>query len=146
MKILVFIALGACLATSAAQAKTGSAGLKWMDGPPGLPGGSKFAVTSGDPGKAGRFTIRARVPAGYAVPAHHHPTDERVQVLSGRLGYGMSNKLDKAKAKTLTPGHHVVMKAGMNHWVYAKAPTTIAVSGRGPFAITYVDPKDDPRK
>jgi hypothetical protein len=37
------------------------------------------------------------------------------------------------------------MKAGMNHWVFANAPAVVQVSGMGPFQITYVDPKDDPR-
>jgi quercetin dioxygenase-like cupin family protein len=143
MHKLFLISLTALLAASSAQAKHSA--LKWMDGPPGLPGGSKFAVVSGDPGKEGTFVIRAKFPAGYAVPAHHHPTDERVAVLSGRMGYGMSDKLDKAKAKTLTAGHHAVMKAEMNHWVFARGPTEIQVSGKGPFQITYVDPKDDPR-
>ena len=141
MKRLLFVTLCLCLAGSAAQAKT----LKWMDGPPGLPDGSKFAVVTGDPTKEGKFVIRAKFPAGYAVPAHHHPAEERVAVLSGRLGYGMSDKLEKAKAKTLTAGHHVVMKADMNHWVFARSPTTVQVSGTGPFQIVYADPKDDPR-
>ena len=131
------------LAATSAQAKAPA--LKWMDGPPGLPSGSRFAVVSGDPGKEGNFVIRAKFPAGYAVPAHHHPTDERVTVLSGRIGYGMSDKLDKAKAKTLRAGHSVVMKAEMNHWVIARAPTTIQVAGKGPFQIVYVNKEDDPR-
>ena len=118
---------------------------KWMAGPPGLPAGSTFMVVSGDPGKAGMFTIRAQLPADYAVPAHWHPTNEVVKVLSGKLHYGMSDKLDMAKAKTLTAGHAVAMKAKMNHWVHAPVATTIQVSGKGPFQITYVDPKDDPR-
>jgi quercetin dioxygenase-like cupin family protein len=145
MRKLLLLTLSTLLAGSASGVQARAAALKWMDGPPGLPGGSKFAVVSGDPGKAGNFTIQAKFPAGYAVPAHHHPTEERVAVLSGRLGYGMSDKLDKAKAKTLTAGHHVVMKAEMNHWVFARRATTIQVSGKGPFQITYVDPKDDPR-
>ena len=46
------------------------------------------------------FTIRAKLPANYAVPPHHHPTDEKVSVKSGGpLSYGMSDKLDKAKAQ-----------------------------------------------
>jgi len=141
MKKLVLVSVAALLAASAAQSK----GLKWMDGPPGLPGGAKMAVVSGDPGKEGDFKIRLKMPANYAVPAHHHPTDERVAVVSGRLSYGMSDKLDRAKAKTLKAGQHVSMAAEMNHWVFAKAPATIEVSGKGPFQITYVDPKDDPR-
>jgi quercetin dioxygenase-like cupin family protein len=145
MKRLLLVSVSLALAGSAVQVQA-KAPLKWMDGPPGLPSGSKFAVVSGDPGKEGPFTIQAKFPAGYAVPAHHHPTEERVSVLSGSIGYGMSDKLNKAKAKTLTPGKHVAMKAEMNHWVYAKSPTTIQVSSTGPFEITYVDPKDDPRK
>jgi quercetin dioxygenase-like cupin family protein len=91
------------------------------------------------------FTIQARLPANYAVPPHNHPTDEVVRVLNGSLGYGMGDKLDKAAAGTLNPGYHVTMAAGMNHWVYTDAPATISVTAMGPFAITYVDPKDDPR-
>ena len=144
MHRLVIVGLSSLVITAAgpAQAKT----MKWMDaGAAGLPAGAKMAVVSGNPMKEGPFVIRAKFPAGYAVPAHHHPTDERLAVLSGRLGYGMSDKLDKAKARTLTAGHHAVMKAGMNHWVFARSPTEIQVSGKGPFQITYVDPKDDPR-
>jgi hypothetical protein len=46
----------------------------------------------------------------------------------------------------LTAGHHVVMKADMNHWVIARSPTTIQVTGKGPFQIVYVNESDDPRK
>ncbi|MFL6765840.1 MAG: cupin domain-containing protein [Sphingomicrobium sp.] len=144
MRKLFLIMVPMLLAGSPAQAKSTSH-LKWMAGPPGLPAGSNFAVVSGDPGKAGTFVIRAKFPADYAVPPHSHPTNEVVKVLSGKLHYGMSDKLDMAKAKTLRAGHTVVMKAKMNHWVHAPAPATIQVSGKGPFQITYVDPKDDPR-
>ena len=143
MTKLLLVSVAALLAASPAQAKT--AKLNWMDGPPGLPSGAQFAVVSGDPGKAGMFTVQIKMPADYAVPAHHHPTNEVVKVLSGKLHYGMSDKLDMPKAKTLTAGHTVTMKAKMNHWVHAPAPATIQVSGMGPFQITYVDPKDDPR-
>ncbi|WP_341633003.1 cupin domain-containing protein [Sphingomonas agri] len=141
MKRAILLTAMALLTASSAQAKT----LRWMDGPPGLPAGAKFAVVSGDPGKEGKFTVQIKMPAGYAVPAHHHPTDERVSVLSGELRYGMGDKLDRDRAGTLNRGHHVVMQSGMNHWVFTKDPATIQVSAMGPFQITYVDPKDDPR-
>src|SRR5437868_10755542 len=142
---IFLLTVTAALVAGAAPAQAKTAGLKWMAGPPGLPSGSTFAVVSGDPGKAGHFVIRAKFPADYAVPPHWHTTNEVVKVLSGKLHYGMGDKLDMAKAKTLTAGHTVTMKAKMNHWVHAPAPTTIQVSGKGPFQITYVDPKDDPR-
>lgn len=145
MKRLMILALPLLLAGSAAQAKTHHSSLKWMAGPPGLPSGSTFAVVSGDPSKTGTFVIRAKFPADYAVPPHWHPTNEKVTVLSGKLHYGMTDKV-MTSAKTLTAGHSVTMTAKMHHWVHAPAAATIQVSGKGPFEITYVNPKDDPRK
>lgn len=146
MHKLMFLALPLLVAGSVAQAKAKPADLKWGPAPDALPSGAEMAVVSGDPGKKGMFVVRLKMPADYAVPAHWHPTNETVKVLSGKLHYGMTDKLDMAKAKTLTVGHAVTMKAKMNHWVHAPAPATIQVSGMGPFQITYVDPKDDPRK
>ena len=146
MTRLMILALPLLLVGSAAEAKTHHAALKWMAGPPGLPSGAQMAVVSGDPGKKGMFVVEVKMPADYAVPAHWHPTNETVKVLSGKIGYGMSDKLVEKGAKHLTPGHSVTMKAKMHHWVFASGPATIQVSGMGPFAITYVDPKDDPRK
>ena len=146
MKTLLLIPLTALLAVSPVQSQAKSAQLNWMDGPPSLPKGVQMAVVSGDPGKKGMFTIQLKMPADYAVPAHWHPTDEVVKVVSGELHYGMSNKLDMAKAKTLKTGASVTMKAKMHHWVHAAAPATVQVRAMGPFQITYVDPKNDPRK
>jgi quercetin dioxygenase-like cupin family protein len=148
MKRLMFLALPLLLAGSATalQAKAKPADLKWMDGPPGLPSGAQFAVVSGDPGKKGDFTVQIKMPADYAVPAHWHPSDEHLTILSGKLNYGMSDKLDKAKAKPLPKGGKVTMKAKHNHWVFTNGGATIQLTAMGPFAITYVDPKDDPRK
>jgi hypothetical protein len=120
--------------------------LKWMAGPPGLPAGSTFAVVSGDPSKEGMFTVRIKVPANYVVAPHHHPTDEKVSVLSGKLAYGMGDMLNRDTTDSIDPGYHVTLQAGMNHWVFTReSPAMIQVSAMGPFVITYVNPKDDPR-
>lgn len=145
MRLIVALALPLLVTASAAQAKTAPAPLKWGPAPPALPSGAQMAVVSGDPGKTGMFTIQLKMPANYAVPPHSHPTNEVVKVMSGKLHYAMTDKMDMAKASTLTAGHSVTMKATMHHWVHAPAPATVQVSGMGPFAITYVDPKDDPR-
>ena len=142
MKSLMILALPLLLAGSTAEAKT--APLKWDAAPAALPSGAQMAVVSGDPGKKGMFVVELKMPADYAVPPHWHPTNETVKVLSGKLHYGMTDKL-MTSAKTLTPGHSVTMTAKMHHWVHAPAPATVQVSGMGPFEITYVDPKDDPR-
>lgn len=142
MRKLLLISFTILVAASPSQAKS----LKWMDGPPGLPSGTKIAVVSGDPGKSGMFTIQIKMPANYAVPPHHHPTDEMLRVRSGMLNYGMGDKVDKAAAGKLNdPGYHVTLKADMNHWVFTTEPTLVEVSGMGPFQIIYADPKDDPR-
>jgi hypothetical protein len=145
MKLLFLVSVPFLMAGSAVQAKSNHSSLKWMAGPPSLPSGAQMAVVSGNPGKKGRFTIELKMPADYAVPPHSHPTNEVVKVISGKLHYGMSDKL-MAGAKTLTAGHPVTMRAKMHHWVHAPAPATVQVSGMGPFQITYLDPKDDPRK
>lgn len=140
MQRILFLGVSAMLIASPVHAK-------WMAGPPGLPAGSTFMVVKGDPGKAGDFVIRAKLPANYAVPPHHHPTDEVVRVLNaGTLNYGMGDKADKANAGSLTKGYHVTMQANMNHWVFNTDPVEIQVSGTGPFAIVYANPADDPRK
>jgi quercetin dioxygenase-like cupin family protein len=145
MKRILILALPLLVAGSAAQAKTAPAALKWGPAPPSLPSGAQMAVVSGDPGKAGMFVVELKMPVDYAVPPHWHPTTETVKVLSGKVVYGMSDKLDEHKGKTLTPGESAVMKAKMHHWVSAVGPATLQVSGMGPFQITYVNPKDDPR-
>jgi mannose-6-phosphate isomerase-like protein (cupin superfamily) len=143
MKRFLYLTAAAMLVTSPLQAK----GMKWMDAAgAGLPAGAQMAVVKGDPGKAGDFTVLIKMPANYAVPPHHHPTDEIVRVMgAGQLSYGMGDKLDKTNVGSLTKGYHVTMGAGMNHYVFNTDPVEVQVSGMGPFQITYVDPKDDPR-
>jgi len=66
------------------------ADIKWVDCPLSLPPGAKLAVLAGDPAKPGPFTIRLQTPDGYQIPAHTHPTDERITVISGtfHMGHG----------------------------------------------------------
>jgi hypothetical protein len=119
--------------------------LKWMDGPPGLPAGAKFAVLDGDPSKEGLFTIRAVLPANYKIPAHWHPTAENVTVLEGTLYIGMGEKLDESKATALTAGGFTALPGKMGHFAFSKEGAVIQVHAMGPFAITYYNPADDPR-
>ena len=119
--------------------------LVWGDSPPGLPAGAKFAVVAGDPGQPGPFVIRAMVPAGFTVPPHWHPTTENLTVLSGTVAIGMGDTADPATMKTLPSGGFVVLPAEMRHTFVAKTAATFQVHGTGPFAITYVNPADDPR-
>jgi hypothetical protein len=121
--------------------------VKWGPGPPSLPPGAQMAVLDGDPGKAGLpFVIRAKLPDGYKVAPHWHPTDENVVVLSGTFVVGTGDKFDEKAMTSLPTGSFVRMPKLMHHSAMAKGETVIQVHGVGPFAVTYVDPKDDPRK
>jgi len=55
---------------------------KWGPAPPMLPPGAQIAVLAGNPMAAGAYTVRLKFPANYAIPAHSHPTDENVAVVS----------------------------------------------------------------
>jgi quercetin dioxygenase-like cupin family protein len=139
--MILSLGLSALVVAAPADAKS----LKWGAAPPSLPSGAQMAVVSGNPGAKGKFVLQLKFPADYAVPPHSHPTTELLKMVSGNLHYGTTDKLDMAKAKTLKAGQTFLMKANMHHWVHAAAPAVLQVSGRGPFQITYVDPKDDPR-
>ena len=117
---------------------------KWSDGPAMLPPGAKIDVVQGDPGGA-LYTARLKFPANYEIPAHSHPTDEHVTVLSGTLYMGMGDKLDPEGGTALTVGGFALMPAKMNHYAYTKKATTILLHGMGPVEFIYVNPADDPR-
>lgn len=118
---------------------------KWSPAPPMLPPGAHIAVLAGDPTKAGPYTIRLLFPPNYEIPAHSHPGDEHVAVLSGELFMGMGTRLDKKAGVGLGVGGFALMPANVNHFAYTKQETTILLYGVGPVDFAYVNPADDPR-
>jgi len=119
--------------------------LKWGPSPPGLPPGAQVSVVAGDPGKDGPYVIRAKLPSGYKIPPHFHPTAENVTVLSGTFHVGMGDSFDTKKGEALKAGGFFQADKDMHHYGWTSGPTVIQVHGMGPFAITYVNPNDDPR-
>ncbi|MGC1562775.1 MAG: cupin domain-containing protein [Bradyrhizobium sp.] len=119
--------------------------LEWAPAPNFVPEGAQIAVLSGDPSKDGLYVVRLKLPAGYKVPAHNHPTTEMVTVISGDFNLGMGDKLDEGKGMLLTAGGYAEAPAKMNHYAWTSSPTVVQIHGQGPFAITYVNPADDPR-
>jgi hypothetical protein len=119
--------------------------LKWGDSPPGLPAGAHAAVVSGDPSKAEPYVLRAQLPANYRIPPHWHPTTENITVLSGTVALGDGDTFDESKMQPLPAGGFGAVPANMHHFFMAKTAATIQVHGMGPFGITYVNAKDDPR-
>jgi hypothetical protein len=120
--------------------------LTWGPAPPALPPGAQMAVMSGDPGKPEPFTIRAKMPAGYKVMPHWHPTAENLTIISGTFAVGMGEKFDEKTLKALPAGSFASMPAEMRHFAVAQTAVVIQVHGTGPFTLTYVNPADDPRQ
>src|SRR2546428_14170910 len=149
-KRLAYLAMFAavCGVVSAQQGKSAHvmftpAEAKWGDPPPVFEKGASFTVVSGNPGEAGVFVVRLKMPAGYKIAPHWHPTDEHVTVLSGTFSLGMGEKFDQAALKDLSAGSYASMPAEMRHFATTKGATTIQVDGLGPFAVNYVNPADD---
>ena len=150
MRILT---LPACLVVMVAPALHAQAApaaqpsaLHWGPAPPVFPAGARLAVLSGDPTKAGPFTIELAMPAGYRIPPHFHSTAETVTVKKGTLLVGMGNTFDASKAKPMQVGDSGSIPANAHHFAAVKVATFITVSAMGPFAMTYVNAADDPQK
>src|SRR5262249_2702584 len=111
--------------------------INWGPAPPGLPAGAMIAVLAGDPRKTGPYVLRAKLPDGYKVPPHWHPTDENVTVIKGTFMAGKGEQFNADAAESLPEGSFVRMPKEMRHFAWAKGETIIQVHGMGPFEINY---------
>ena len=146
---IVVVAAGSMTADEAkpaAHVAVAPADLKWGAPPPVFEKGASFTVVSGDPGSAGLFVVRLKMPAGYKIAPHWHPTDEHATVISGTFGVGMGDTIDMKALKKLPAGGYALLPATMHHYAVAVGEATVQVHGMGPFALTYVNPADDPSK
>jgi anti-sigma factor ChrR (cupin superfamily) len=146
LSFTILLFSGAIAVAQQMPAPTNADDMKWGAAPNVFPPGAQIAVVSGDPFKEGLYVVRLKMPAGYKIPAHNHPTTEYVTVLSGVFNIGMGDKLDAQKGMTLRPGGFAEAAARMNHYAWTSGETVVQVHGQGPFAITYVNPADDPSK
>jgi quercetin dioxygenase-like cupin family protein len=120
--------------------------IKWGPAPDMLPSGAEAALLTGDPDKEGVFVLRLKLPAGYRVAPHTHPVDEIVTVISGTFYKGMGETADPSKAQPLPAGSFFALPPGTAHYVFTKEETVIQISTNGPWGLTYINPKDDPRQ
>ena len=118
----------------------------WGECPPVLPPGAQCAVIEGDPKAANAlFALRIKTPDAYRIAPHFHPADEHVVVLSGILNMGLGDTFDPGAGHALPAGGFMAMPAGEHHYAWTKGETEIQVYAIGPWGLTYVNPKDDPR-
>ena len=141
-------------ATTATSALSSTAGmpsaskapdLQWGPAPPVFPAGAQMAVLQGNPGEANLFTVRLRFPSGYKIAPHTHPTDEHVTVIKGTFLVGMGASVDRKSMLALHSGGFATAPATHAHYAVAEGQTEVQVHAMGPFAMTYVNPADDPQ-
>jgi quercetin dioxygenase-like cupin family protein len=120
--------------------------IEWAPGPASIPPGAEAAALYGDPSKEGLFALRLKLPKGYSIPPHMHPKPEVVTVISGTFRLGMGETADQSKAQPLAAGSFFALPPGMAHYALADEDTIIQVNSTGPWGLTYVNPKDDPRQ
>jgi len=120
--------------------------MKWGPGPASVPAGTQAVVLYGDPGKEGMFAFRLKMPKDYHIPPHTHPKPEIVTVISGTARLGMGETADRGKAQILPAGSFFALSPGSAHFFFADEDTVIQLNSTGPWGITYINPKDDPRQ
>ncbi len=125
--VLVVAAAGGLQVKAPSRVLVTPAELKWGEPPPVFEKGASFTVVSGDPGKPGIFAVRLKMPAGYKIAPHWHPTDEHVTVVSGTFALGMGDTFDKATMKDLPAGGYALLPAEMRHFAMATTAATVQV-------------------
>ena len=107
---------------------------------PGFPPGLQIAVLNGDPSMAGKpYAIRVRFPAGYHFPAHWHPMDENVTVISGTFYLGMGSSSSAGTAKAYQAGDFLSLPSHRPHYGWVEGATDVQLHGTGPFQTTVVE-------
>jgi quercetin dioxygenase-like cupin family protein len=120
--------------------------IQWGPAPAIFPKGAEMAVLQGDPSKSEEFTVRLRMPNGYRIAPHTHPTVENVTVLTGTFFAGMGEKFSESSLKAFGRDAFASIPANHAHYAMARGQTIVQVHGLGPFVLTYVNPADDPTK
>ena len=92
------------------------------------------------------FTMRIKLPANYKIPPHHHPSVERLTILSGQFNAALGDTFDPSKAKELKAGSYMRIPPKTHHFGFTKEETVIQLTTIGPWDLVYVNPADDPRK
>jgi mannose-6-phosphate isomerase-like protein (cupin superfamily) len=106
---------------------------------PGFDSGMEIAGMFGDFTMAGPYALRLSFPDGYRFPAHFHPMDENLTVISGTFLLAMGDWVDESQLVSYGPGDFMNLPAEHPHYGGAKGFTVIQLHGDGPFEILLVE-------
>ena len=151
------VALGLALALSAFGAQAAEsplrltpaqiAGLAGGGAGPGSSGvaGILTTVLSGDPTRAGPYTIQIKVPAHTKIKAHSHRDDRSAVVVSGTWYFGYGAVADDAQVAALPPGSFYTEPAGLAHFAQTRETGAVVyITGVGPTDTVYVEAANTP--
>ena len=122
------------------------ADMKWGPAPPVFQAGAEMAVLEGNPAAQAPYVVRLKMPDGYKIMPHWHPTTENVTVISGTFHLGTGATFDEAKGMEMPTGAFGFIGPHMQHYAWTTGETIVQVHGMGPFKLVYVNPADDPSK
>ncbi len=112
--------------------------LQWKDAPAPFPSGAKIVLMEGSSKQEGLFTIRVAFPPNYILPAHFHPKDERVTVISGSVFIGFGEEVDINNGTEFKAGDFYINPALSHHFVYTKSEGAILqLNCEGPWGLSY---------
>ncbi len=106
---------------------------------PGFDSGMEIAGMFGDFTMEGPYALRLSFPDGYRFPAHFHPKDENLTVISGTFLLAMGDTVDESQLVSYGPGDFMNLPAEHPHYGGAKGFTVIQLHGDGPFEILLVE-------
>lgn len=106
---------------------------------PGFDSGMQIAGMVGDFTAEGPYVLRLSFPDGYRFPAHFHPNDENLTVISGTLLLAMGEEEDESSLVSYGPGDFLNIPAEHPHFGGATGHTVIQLHGMGPFEILLVE-------
>jgi quercetin dioxygenase-like cupin family protein len=126
-------------ATGSAHIIVDSKDLKWTP----IIKGCEIAPVIGDYKIArAQFVLRFRCVDGAKVPAHWHPQDEYLTVLSGTFLVADGDSYDEKKLHPIRAGGFLLMPKDMRHFALNRGATIVQINGEGPFMVNWVNPAE----
>ena len=113
--------------------------IEWAPCPAHLPPGCQLTVLEGSPKVADMFTVRFLADAGFFMPPHTHPKDERVTIISGQVAVAFGAGATREDAKVFGPGDYYVNKREEIHTVWADSTSIIQITGIGPWKADFIE-------
>lgn len=104
-------------------------------------------VLSGDPKKAGLYTMVIKAGPNITIKPHAHPDNRVAVVVSGTFYFAYGDEFDESKLKAMPAGSFYTEPPNGNHFAMTKDDgVTLYITGTGPTGTVYVNPADDPAK